>query len=126
MVWQRALGRCEYCLLHEEDTLLPHEPDHIIAWKHRGLTILENLACACYDCNRFKGTDVASFDLVTRRIVRLFHPRTDRWDRHFQLDVGRIIPMTAVGRVTEFLLQLNLLDRVRTRRRLMRSGHYPR
>ena len=32
----RAGVRCEYCLLHEEDALDQHQPDHIIARKHRG------------------------------------------------------------------------------------------
>ena len=35
-VRERASGCCEYCLVHEDDCLLPHEPDHIIATKHRG------------------------------------------------------------------------------------------
>jgi len=51
-VWERAGGRCEYCLISEEDSLTPHEPDHTIAVQHRGSTSLENLALACYDCNR--------------------------------------------------------------------------
>ncbi len=37
----RARGRCEYCLLHEDDSWWPHEPDHVIATKHRGQTTLE-------------------------------------------------------------------------------------
>ena len=36
MVRQRAAGRCEYCLVHEDDPLLPHEPDHVIAEQHGG------------------------------------------------------------------------------------------
>lgn len=35
---RRVNGCCEYCLIHEDDVLLPHEPDHIIATKHRGTT----------------------------------------------------------------------------------------
>jgi len=124
---QRAGDRCEYCLLHQEDALLSHQPDHIFALKHRGQTHPDNLAWACLQCNSsFKGTDLASFDLETGRIVRLFHPRRDRWKQHFQLEEGRIGPRTAVGRVTEFLLQFNLGDRLRTRRRLLRFGLYPR
>ena len=33
---QRANQLCEYCLIHEDDVILPHEPEHIIAAKHDG------------------------------------------------------------------------------------------
>jgi 5-methylcytosine-specific restriction endonuclease McrA len=97
LVQGRARFRCEYCLLHEEDAWEPHQPDHIIARKHRGLTDSENLAWTCAVCNRHKGSDVASIDSRTRRVVRLFHPRRDRWTRHFHLEQGRILPRTSVG-----------------------------
>ena len=63
----RAKGCCEYCLLAEEDSFFPHEPDHVIAEKHGGETIFANLALACLDCNRFKGTDIASLDPMHRQ-----------------------------------------------------------
>jgi hypothetical protein len=125
-VQDRARRRCEYCLLHEEDAWEPHQPDHIVARKHRGRTASENLAWTCALCNRYKGSDVASIDNVSGRVVRLFHPRRDHWTRHFRLDQGRIVPRTAVGRVTEFLLQLNRPDRVRIRLILSRKDLYPR
>jgi hypothetical protein len=40
-------------LLAEEDAFLPHEPDDVIAEKHGGPTTFQNLALACFDCNRF-------------------------------------------------------------------------
>ena len=55
----RAGFRCEYCLIHEEDILFPHEPDHITAEQHGGPTSGENLAFACYHCNRLKGPNIA-------------------------------------------------------------------
>jgi HNH endonuclease len=70
----RAAGRCEYCLLADADTFFPHEADHIIAVKHGGVSTGENLAGACFDCNRFKGSDIASLDVVTQALVPLFHP----------------------------------------------------
>jgi hypothetical protein len=126
LVQQRARGRCEYCLLHEDDAWDPHEPDHIVAVKHRGRTLDENLAWTCALCNGHKGSDIASIDPLNDRIVRLFNPRLDNWLLHFRLDRGRILPRTAVGRVTEFLLQLNRVDRVRVRRVLALKGLYPR
>lgn len=49
LVHSRARGRCEYCLIPEV-FLAIHEPDHIIAVQHRGMTEPENLALACFDC----------------------------------------------------------------------------
>ncbi len=124
-VRQRAGERCEYCLLAESNSFFPHEPDHLIAKKHGGETVSENLALACFDCNRFKGSDVASIDVLTGRLVGLFNPRLQRWSEHFRLEGGRIIPFTEVGRVTEVLLRLNLPARVEVRERLAASGEYP-
>jgi len=124
LVQRRAQHRCEYCLLHEEDAALAHEPDHVIARKHRGKTMDDNLAWTCFTCNRHKGSDVASIDPVTGRIVRLFHPRKDHWNRHFRLEGVTIIPQTAIGRVTVFLLQLNHADRVAVREVSRRQGRY--
>ena len=70
-VRRRANNRCEYCLLAEEDAVFPHEPDHIIAEKHGGPTTAENLAWACFDCNRFKGSDIASLDPASGRLRAL-------------------------------------------------------
>jgi hypothetical protein len=125
-VRKRAGRRCEYCLLHEEDAQLPHEPDHVIARKHGGLDREENLAYACFACNRFKGTDITSLDSETGETVRLFHPRNDTWAEHFRLEGARIMPLSAVGRATVFLLQFNRPDRIRARRALIAGGHYPR
>jgi hypothetical protein len=126
LVRERARGRCEYCLLHEDDAWDPHEPDHGIASKHRGRTEEANVAWTCFASNRHKGTDLASIDPETGRIVRLFHPRRDRWKRHFRLKGGLILGRTPVGRVTVLLLQFNRPPRVRMRRSLIAKGQYPR
>jgi hypothetical protein len=44
LVRERAAARCEYCLLAKDDAYLPHEPDHVIAVKHGGVTDASNLA----------------------------------------------------------------------------------
>ena len=123
-VRERAAGRCEYCLLHEDDSLLPHQPDHIVAGKHRGAIDASNLSWACFLCNRHKGTDLSSIDPETGRIERLFNPRTDAWTDHFRLKDGSIVPLTAIGRVTEYLLQFNTPENVETRRLLAAAGRY--
>jgi hypothetical protein len=124
-VRERARERCEYCLLAELQAFFPHEPDHLIALKHGGETTSENLALACFDCNRFKGSDIASIDALSGALVALFNPRTQKWAEHFHLNGGQIVPLTSAGRVTERLLKLNLPSRVEVRERLASLGVYP-
>lgn len=124
MVRRRAQGRCEYCLIPEVFLSL-HEPDHIIAAQHRGSTSPENLALACFDCNRQKGPNLSSVDPETGQIVQLFHPRRDHWSDHFHLEGPRIMGRTANGRATVELLQFNSLPRLRVREELQRAGRYP-
>lgn len=111
--------------IHEDDALLPFEVDHLTARKHGGATTEGNLAWTCFLCNRFKGTDLASIDPESGQIVRLFNPRTEDWSDHFQFEGARIVPLSAVGRVTEYLLQFNLPESVETRRLLQESGRFP-
>ena len=125
-VQERALGACEYCLLSEEDAYFSHEPDHIIAEKHGGVTSFENLCWACFDCNRFKGSDIASRDSLSGELVRLFNPRLDDWCQHFEVERGAIQPLTPIGRATERLLKFNLPGRVEIRETLSKVGRYPR
>jgi hypothetical protein len=125
LVQERARFRCEYCLLHEDDVWLPHGTEHIIATKHRGKTREDNLAWACYWCNAFKGSDLASIDAETGRVVRLFNPRSDKWQVHFRAQGSYIVPLSARGRVTEFLLRFNLPRLVEQRMDLVREGRYP-
>ena len=126
LVQERAQGRCEYCLLHEEDAVFPHVVDHVVARKHRGLTEADNLSWSCVVCNGFKGSDLASIDIETGQMVRLFNPRQDTWSRHFQLNGPLIVPLTSEGRVTANLLQFNRTERVQRRLYLIEAGRYPR
>jgi hypothetical protein len=124
-VRERVYGYCEYCLLMEDDAFFPHEPDHIIAVKHGGMSTLENLAWACFDCNRFKGSDIASLDAVSGGLIPLFNPRIHSWHEHFQLVGAQILPLTPIGRVTTALLKFNLPQRVEVRETLILAGRYP-
>ena len=125
LVITRARYLCEYCRLHQRDSLYPHEVDHIIPEKHRGTTTADNLCLACLECNRHKGTDFASFDLETGAVAVLYHPRLDRWKDHFRLNGAVIEPLSATGRVTVFVLKLNDPLRLRPRTAFMRVGRYP-
>ncbi|MHB8626539.1 MAG: HNH endonuclease [Aggregatilineales bacterium] len=125
LVNERAKGCCEYCLLDQNDGLLRHEIDHIIAEKHRGTTTEDNLCLSCYECNKHKGSDFASFDPETGEVTMLFHPRRDQWAEHFHLEQATIRPLTAKGRVTVFLLHMNDPERVQERAELIIAGRYP-
>ncbi len=125
-VRERASGCCEYCLLPEEHAFFPHEPDHIIATKHGGQSTIDNLALACFDCNRFKGSDIASIDPASGELTPLFNPRTQVWSEHFSIEGGQINPRTVNGRVTELVLKLNLPSRVEVREILTNIRRYPK
>jgi len=111
--------------MHEDDVFEPHEADHIVARQHTGSAILENLAFACWDCNRRKGPNLSSVDPDTGEVVRLFDPRRSRWSEHFRLDGFRITGLTTIGRATVSLLRLNSPERLAVRSLLNQLGRYP-
>lgn len=116
-VIKRANRRCEYC--HKPPiSFVPHEIDHIIAQKHGGATALDNLAYTCFECNRYKGSDLSSLDPETNLITPLFNPRTQQWTDHFRFEEGNIVPLSLEGRTTVFLLRLNTPERILERRTL--------
>lgn len=118
LVEERASYRCEYCLLPTSVAFFPHEVDHAIAKKHGGVTNADNLAFACWRCNRHKGTDLGSFDPQTGAFSFLFNPRTQQWEQHFLLENFLIVGLTPEGRTTASLLQLNSDERIAERQRL--------
>ena len=124
LVADRARHRCEYCWLHEDDAYFPHQVDHIISRKHGGLSETGNLAYACFRCNTWKGTDIASLVPRTGELVALFNPRRDQWSDRFELRGFVIEPLTPRGEVTARLLRLNLDKRVAERRLLMELGRF--
>src|SRR5690242_16701401 len=122
LVYERAKGRCEYCLLPELVGFSTHQYDHIIAQKHGEATIAKNLALACAFCNRRKGSDLSAIDPMTDEVAKLFHPRQQIWSVHFQLIEAEIVPLTAEGRATVNLLQFNLPERVEERELFIFAG----
>ena len=123
LVYERAQSCCEYCLIPEALTLAVHQIDHVIAEKHGGKTVAQNLALACSLCNMAKGSDIASIDPETGETERLYNPRQDRWSKHFRLDDdnGSIEPLTAIGRTTLSLLKTNRTERLVERCCLMQT-----
>lgn len=118
LVEERAQQRCEYCQLPAGVAFFPHEVDHVIAEKHGGTTEEGNLAYTCWRCNRYKGSDLGSFDPQTGAFSFLFHPRTQQWLEHFKFEGTILVGMTPEGRTTIKLLQLNSEERCLERQRL--------
>jgi hypothetical protein len=98
--------------------------EHIIPRKHGGQDGLENLAWACIFCNLYKGPNLASFDPDTGELTRLFNPRHDRWEEHFRLQGPRFVGLTAVGRTSIWLLEMNSEILSSLRASLMREGRW--
>ena len=86
-----------------------------------------NWALACRSCNLRKFTHVEARDPKTKRKVRLFNPREDRWDKHFSVDEqnGTIEGVTSIGRVTVACLTMNSQSQVIARQQWMVLGLFP-
>lgn len=125
LVIRRALGVCEYCLIHQDDAHFTYQVDHIISRKHRGPTTSANLALACLRCNVAKGSDVGAFVGRPPQLIRFYHPRKDQWADHFRLRGVRIVPLTEIGEATVQLFDLNGSDRLLLRRALAKARRYP-
>ena len=96
LVRDRAGRRCEYCRFHELDLpLWPFHLDHIIAEQHARLDDPANLAWACQRCNLFKGTNLSAIDPDSTQVVRVFHPRAERWEAHFTIEPSTTNPAVA-------------------------------
>ncbi len=124
-VRSRSGCRCEYCQVPEQYDRLPFQPDHVIAEKHDGGTVAENLAWSCYDCNIFKGPNIGGIGSEPNTVVRLFHPRIDVWDEHFLWKGGELEAKTEIGIATIHVLRINLMRRVDFRNELIAEGVFP-
>jgi hypothetical protein len=120
VVERRAHGTCEYCHLPQAASVLPHQVDHIIGRQHRGSDDVDNLCLCCIRCNLKKWPNIASIDPGTNAIVPLLHPRHHSWREHFSLSRdGLLHGLTAEGRATVQLLDMNDKERVSLRSLLL-------
>src|SRR5262245_33988569 len=114
---ERAGHVCEYCRIPQR--LYPDATfhvEHIRAKQHGGDDEPGNLALACHWCNLKKGPNLSSVDPETNRVMRLYNPRTDQWEAHFEVQAnGKIVGLTAVGRATMSLLEMNSEVRIAIR-----------
>lgn len=124
---QRAGHRCEYCQIHEDLLGDDLQIDHIIPLVKGGTSDEQNLCVACSRCNRNKGVQVSGIDPETGRVVPLFNPRRQKWERHFRWsdDGTHIIGLTPCGRATVENLKLNDPKRVELRRLWVLLGKHP-
>ena len=122
----RAGDRCEYCGIAQAGQEATFHIDHIQPRSRAGATTGENLALSCVSCSLRKGARSEGIDPDTGETVALFHPRRHQWAGHFRVGDGfAIVGLTATGRATLTLLQMN-----REIARLIRSeesarGRYP-
>lgn len=126
-VSERAGHRCEYCRAPEIIFNLVFEVEHIISLAFGGADDESNLALACRACNLFKLYFLTGFDDATQTEVSLFHPRRDRWEEHFLIDLetGEIRGLTDIGRATVQRLRMNTEVSVAARLQWMRLGLFP-
>lgn len=110
-VARRAGHRCEYRRAPEELTNFRFPVDHVAP---RGaapelLSDPDSLALACPPCNLFKADRTEGVDPQSGDLVRLFHPRRERWDEHFawSADGLEIVGQTPTGRATIATLRMN-------------------
>lgn len=77
-------SRCCYCLTTENNSGIRMTFDHIFPQAKGGETTFENLCLACRSCNEFKSNTTEAIDGLTGEIVRLFNPRHQVWQSHFE------------------------------------------
>jgi hypothetical protein len=106
---------------------LPLEVEHIVPVARGGEDTIENWALACRACNLYKAAHVSSSDPASDAVVRLFHPREDQWEDHFQVapESGEIVGRTPIGRATVARLGINSAAQVAARQQWMRLGLFP-
>lgn len=119
--------RCGYCQSQELVTGVQLTIDHILPESLGGVSTLDNLCLACWECNLRKGSRVSGFDDQTQSELRLFNPVVDEWNAHFAWSPDGIViqGLTAIGRATIATLQLNRSSLTRSRKLWRVAGWHP-
>lgn len=105
----RANYLCEYCHASERWQYVQFTVDHVVPVARDGSDSLDNLALACFQCNRRKSDKLFVMDPESEEEVSLFNPRQDEWQAHFvwSFDWITLWGLTALGRATILALDLN-------------------
>lgn len=100
-VKQRAKGYYEYCIYPEA------------------------YACQCFNGHKYNKTHATN--PINGKWTSLFNPRRDKWSKHFcwSDDYMRIEGLSAIGRATIKLLDLNRDSLLRLRAVLFAFGEHP-
>ena len=126
-VCQRANYLCEYCHASEQWQYVKFTVDHVIPLDRGGSNSLDNLALACFHCNRRKSNKTTAIDPQSDLEVPLFNPRSDIWKKHFIWSADRlyIIGLTPIGRATVTALALNRMRIINIRAADLAVGRHP-
>lgn len=126
-VRKRARYLCEYCHTAEQWQYVPFTVDHVTPLNRGGSDNLDNLALACFHCNRRKSDREVGLDPISGEPTQLFNPRTQEWNEHFiwSHDHLRIIGLTPYGRATVDALELNRERALRLRAADLSVGRHP-
>jgi HNH endonuclease len=126
-VRHRARVLCEYCHTAEQWQYVPFTVDHIMPLAQGGTTTLENLALACFHCNRRKAIQMTAKDPQSSAVVPLFNPRQHVWSDHFawSADGLLLLGLTPIGRATIMALALNRERVVAIRAADIAVGRHP-
>ena len=123
----QAKNRCGYCLNPQE--LIPYklEIDHIQPQALGGKSVEENLWLACRECNSHKAVKTKAIDNLTGKSVKLFNPRKQNWQEHFEFskNFSEIIGKTPCGRATVDALQMNNLYQITARLAWSETTKFP-
>jgi HNH endonuclease len=126
-VRQRANFLCEFCHACEKWQYVRFTVDHTVPFSLGGTDRLENLALACFHCNRQKTNRSMVLEADSGIEVALFNPRRDVWNEHFMwsADRLRIVGVSAIGRVTVVALDLNRERVIAIRQADLDVGRHP-
>lgn len=101
--------------------------DHVIPPAQGGTDTLDNLALACFHCNRRKANRMKAVDPESGAEVPLLNARRDVWSEHFvwSADSLLIVGWTPTGRATVAALDLNRIWVVNIRATDREVGRHP-
>jgi hypothetical protein len=122
-----ARDRYGYCLTRQQYAMQVLEIEHIMPRAAGASDDEENLWLACRLCNNAKGIQTHARDPLTNRLVRLFNPRSQNWDRPFCWIDGnvRVKGRTVCGRATVEALNLNNEIALVVRQNWVKAGWHP-
>lgn len=127
VVMVRADHCCEYCKSQDKYSPTAFTIDHILPESLDGTSDSDNLAYACFLCNRLKSNKKSTFDSITEQWIPLFNPRENLWNEHFSWNENAttIIGISIIGRCTVYELQLNRKKLIEYRKCIIPFGTHP-